>query len=121
MTIQSRIRRAQALAEGYPTVTIDFVKRELGRAHYGPARLVRYIQLLVDECHFPPPLPDMVGGALVHSVTGKSVWRREPVEAWIDEFLPPANAAAIDARAMRDAAAEMDAAAGSLRLVSERR
>lgn len=116
----SRNSRKSVVPEGESTVGLPFIRRELGRQTYGPGRLVRYVELLIGECGFPPPLPEMVKGQLVHGVTEHSVWRRAPVEAWIEDQLPPANAAALDARAQAAAADDMDAAAGNLHLVSSR-
>jgi hypothetical protein len=116
----SRNFRKSVVPDGEATVGLPFVKRELGKQTYGPGRLVKYVQLLVDECGFPPPIPEMVRDRLVHEVTEGSAFRRAPVEAWIQDMLPPANAAAIDARALSEAADDMDAAASNLRLVSAR-
>jgi hypothetical protein len=115
-----RNNRTSQVADGESTVGILFLKRELGRGTYGMRRLVRYVELLIAECDFPPPLPEMVKDRLELGVTEHSVWRRAPVEAWIEDLLPPANAAALDAREAAAAAEDMDAAAGNLRLVSAR-
>lgn len=113
-----------------PTVGIEFVRLHLGRCNYGQRRLCSYIQLLVDQCGFPPPLPSLAqfrrkdgtkGAALPdeleHKVCMDSVWRREAVLVWLDDYTPPDVAAAIDARDRRQAADEMDRAAFNLRLV----
>jgi hypothetical protein len=116
----SRKQRTSIVPEGESTVGILFIKRELGRQTYGPGRLVKYVQLLVDERGFPPPFPEMVRDQLVDTVTEHSAWRRAPVEAWIEDQLPPPNADAMEARAAAAAAADMDNAATSLQLVSSR-
>lgn len=116
-----------------PTVSIWWLQRQLGKRDYKDRRLVSYLTLLIDELGFPPPLPDLVldrrpadGGdrPLAHSVTRKvttnSRWRRDAVDAWLEDYLPPDNAAALDARARAGAADDMDRNAGNLRLVAGR-
>lgn len=110
----------EAAADLRPTVGLPFVMRELGARNMGLPRQITYAELLIAECGFPPPLPCLVGkkGAqtLTRAVVRDSQWRRAPVEAWIFDQLPPASAAALDARAQAAAAHEMDAAAGGLKL-----
>ncbi|WP_374414266.1 hypothetical protein [Novosphingobium colocasiae] len=102
---------------GDPTVNILYIRRRLGALDYKASRLVRFVSLLVSERGFPPPLPRLIGQQLTHDVTEKSHWLRHAVEAWLDDFLPPDSAMSIDRAAMAAAAAEMDAAAGNLRLI----
>lgn len=116
------------LADDEPTVGVDWIMRRAGRRQgkhrYGPARQVAYLNLLISECGFPPPYPELVTGKngapdrLVTEVTPSSQFPRNAVEAWFEDYLPPASAAAIDDRARAAAAHDMDAAAGNLRLVS---
>jgi hypothetical protein len=106
------------LADDDPTVTAPWVAKQLG--HKGSdALLEAYLQDLVDELGFPRPLPHWKwGGGISKDIDARrSRWRREAVIAWLDDYLPPDAALAIDAAAMADAADEMDRAAGSLALV----
>lgn len=124
MSAHQRIERIKReLADGYPTVGLDFIARELGKKTYGPARLVAYVSLLIEEQGFPPPYPELVGRKgqqhLTAAVVAHSQFRRAAVEAWLEDFLPPANAAALDARAAAAAAADMDQAAGNLVLIAD--
>lgn len=101
-----------------PTVTAPWIGRQLG--HEGSdALLEAYLNELVRDHRFPPPLPHWQwgGGVGKHIDARRSRWRREAVVAWLDDYLPPDAAAALDAAAAADAAADMDAAAGELRLV----
>lgn len=113
-----------------PTVSAHWVASQLGCADFGAHRLKQYLSMLIGQQDFPPPLPALVSGnsravpsrppRLEQSVTSNSRWRRVAVQAWLEDFLPPANAAQLDAQAMRAAADDMDASAGNLRLVSGR-
>lgn len=122
----SRNSRTSRAIDAESTVGIWFIQRELGRQTYGAARLVKYVRLLIEQFEFPPPLPELVTGrngapdTMTTAAVEHSVWRRAPVEAWIEDWLPPANAQALDLRAARAAAEEMDAAAGNLSLVGGR-
>lgn len=111
-------------ADDEPTVTLWWLMRQLGHRRAGEASQIAYAQLLVDEAGLPPPYPSMIGRRgeqrLALGVTRKSQWARKPVEIWLEDFLPPANAAALETRALEAAAADMDAAAGNLRLVHSR-
>ncbi len=100
------------------TCTIWYVRRRLGRQDYQRIRLIRLIEQLIAQMGFPPPLPQLSAGELVADVTLNSAWNRPAVDAWLDDRLPPENAAALDDQAKAAAAAEMDAAAGNLRLVA---
>ncbi|TCM42074.1 hypothetical protein [Novosphingobium sp. ST904] len=99
------------------TVDIWYLRRRLGVTQFKSTRLKRYLSLLISEKSFPPPLPAMVGHVLRNDVTVTSQWIRNSVEAWLDNFLPPENAAQADQTAMRAAALDMDANAGNLRLI----
>lgn len=101
----------------FDTCTIWWIRARLGRRAYGDRRLVRFVALLIADEGFPPPLPALRGQRLDKSVTTASVWIRSAVEAWLADWLPPASAAALDAAACRQAAAEMDEAAATLRLI----
>lgn len=115
--------------EQRPTVSIFWLKRALCPHRFGDKRLQSYITLLIEEKGFPPPLPALVtrrrtgkgvkraADSLAEQVTMNSRWRRAAVEAWLEDFLPPDNAAAVQARSARAAASDMDSAASHLRLV----
>lgn len=126
MNAQTQIRRLRAELGTSPTVSLRFIAARLGKRNYGLPRLRRYVTLLIEECGFPPPFPTLVTGKkgeadrLELGVAADSAWQREPVEAWLEDFLPPANAAALDARAEAAAAEAMDQAAERLRLVGGR-
>ncbi|MBT0667008.1 hypothetical protein HT136_01330 [Novosphingobium profundi] len=100
------------------TIGIYAIAKALGRSDYKARRLVSYVSALVREASFPPPLPVLVAQRLEHGVTLKSQWQRDAVDAWLDNFLPPDNALAVDQAAKNAAAAEMDQAAMGLRLVA---
>ena len=101
-----------------PTCTIHFVRNALGRSDYGDAKMVSYVEKLISDYGFPPPLPSMKGKDITGDVTPGSRWFRDGVLAWLADFLPPDSAAAVDRHAQAAAAEEMDAAAGNLRLVA---
>ena len=104
-----------------PTCSVWQVRLLLGRTDMSDGCLILYVQGLVDELGFPPPFPSKLKGQpLTTRVTRHSSFRRDAVAAWIDDFLPPACAASLDAQAMQDAASAMDHAAhqlGNLRLI----
>lgn len=103
------------------TCTLWFIRRELGQHGYSDRRMVAYVTQLIDQHDFPRPLPAMrKGGVLTSAVTSNSTWPRAAVEAWIEGWLPPDAAAAIDRKARAEAAASMDDAARNLRLVGGR-
>lgn len=102
-----------------PTVGVWWIRRQLGKTSWGESRILSYLQLLIQERDFPTPIPDMVLGRgkphrLVDGLTIDSQWRRAAVLAWMDDGLPPANAAQIEGAAKQAAANDMDAAAGAL-------
>jgi len=98
-----------------PTCTLSYIKRQLGRGDFGDRRMCTYVRALIQQEGFPPPLPCMLrGGTLTREVTPKSRWIRSAVDAWIEDFLPPANAAAVDRLAQAAAASEMDSMAANL-------
>lgn len=116
-----------------PTVSIWWIKRAMCPARFGDTRLVSYVSLLIEQQGFPRPLPCLVTGrrkpgcsaradrpmdSLTHEVTMNSRWQREAVEAWLEDFLPPDNAAAVNAQRERAAANDMDMAATGLRLLN---
>lgn len=100
-----------------PTCNLFYIRRQLGRQNYGERRMVSYVALLIEQHGFPPPLPTLVRHKLVRGVTVDSRWHRAAVDAWLGDFLPPANFAQVDRAAMAAAAEEMDANAGNLRLI----
>jgi len=97
-----------------PTCTLSYIKRQLGRGDFGDRRMCTYVRALMQHEGFPPPLPCLVKRELTREVTPKSRWIRSAVDAWIEDFLPPANAAAVDRIAQLQAADDMDAAAANL-------
>lgn len=121
--------------DGAATVSIYWLRRELGRQDYGNTRLVAYVGLLIEQTGFPPPLPLLkvgrrprgakvapaVADVLLAKVTLDSRWRRQAVEAWLTDFLPPGNTAQVETQARTAAAQQMDQAAARLRLVGSAR
>lgn len=99
-----------------PTCTLYYIRQRLGRRDFKEGRFIKYLGLLIAERGFPPPLPDMIGPRLVDKVTHRSRWLRDAVDAWLEDFLPPDNAAQVDRAAQQAAAADMDAAAQNLGL-----
>lgn len=110
MSLQTRI------ADGEASCTVWWVRAALGRTDYSDPRFVAYLQMLVDQCAFPPPFPSTVKGkpGLIRAVTPHSSFRRDAVEAWLDQYLPPDCAARLDAQALAQAAAALDANASRL-------
>ncbi len=114
----SRAHRLPPDDPGATTVNLWFIRRELGQEGYSDRRTVTYVTKLIAEHDFPPPLPAMrKGNVLTSDVTINSTWPRAAVESWIESWLPPGAAAAIDKKAQAAAAAEIDANAGNLRLI----
>ena len=102
-------------AESGSTCTIWWIRQALGRTDCSDARFVAYAQELVDGCGFPPPFPSKLKGQpLTRAVTAHSSFRRDAVQAWLDDYLPPACAARLDGEAMHAAAAALDARAANL-------
>ena len=101
-------------ADDEPTCTLWHIRKQLGRQDYGDKRMVTYVCKLISTEGFPPPLPSMIKRRLSREVGPNSRWIKSAVDAWILDFLPPANAAAVDRVAMAAAAAEMDRAATQL-------
>lgn len=109
-------------ASGYPTVGLPFIMRELGQRNLGLNRQLAYVTRLIEECAFPPPYPALIGKKdaqqLTRDVVKHSAWSRLAVVVWLEDYLPQTTAAALDERAARSAADEMDAAAGGLKLAA---
>lgn len=103
-------------ADEAPTCNLNYIRRRLGRSDYSDRRMVTFVTQLVDQRGFPQPLPSMRKGMLTGDVTQHSSWLRPAVETWLDNFLPPEAAVALDRQAMAAAASEMDAAAAGLGL-----
>jgi hypothetical protein len=106
-------------------VSIWQIAKRLGHNDFSPARIVRYLKLLQTQTGFPPPFPAYrkQGGneLLISDVCAGSTWSRMAVDAWFADYLPAANARAVDHLAARAAASDMDQAASSLRLVKGQR
>lgn len=100
-----------------PSCTIWYIQLRLGRHDYSVARMCTYVQLLIAEQDFPLPFPREKRGKLVRDVTDKARWPRTAVDHWLDDFLPPATTAALDAAALQAAAETMDTRAGNLQLI----
>jgi len=115
MAYRSQFSTALALpADDEPTCTLWYIRRQLGRGDYGDRRMVTYVAKLISAEGFPPPLPELVRSGISREVSPKSRWIKSAVDAWILDFLPPSNSAAVDRVAMAAAAVEMDRAAGEL-------
>ena len=115
MSLTPSPRAAMALSEAGTTCTLWWIRAELGRTDCSDARFVGYVQDLVDSCGFPPPFPSKLKGQdLTRAVTVRSMFRRDAVQAWLDDFLPPDCAARLDDAAHRAAAADLDARAFGL-------
>jgi len=100
------------------TCSLWYIRARLGRRDYQDKRMVAYVTRLIEAQSFPPPLPCLKGQDLCAAVTAKSRWLRPAVDAWLEDFLPPANAAQVDQAALNAAAHEMDAAAHGLTLIA---
>lgn len=120
MSAMARLLAAFDTDDEEPTIGFHWVKRRFG-ARCSDARFVEFLTNLIAECGFPKPLPHpRHGGGIERGVTDKSCWIRAAVFEWMADFLPPAIAQALDARAQEDAADEMDEAAARLQLVVSR-
>lgn len=103
-----------------PSVGIWQVRQILGRTDHSDKVFIAYVQALVEEVGFPRPFPSRIkgpksrGGGLTLAVTRHSSFRRDAVEAWAADYLPPACAATLDAVALDQAAQDMDQAAAQL-------
>ena len=113
------------LVEGeQPTCTFHWIKSRFGQVTDASARpcsdeaFVDFLDGLIAHHSFPRPLPcPKRGGGIELGVTRKSHWIRAGVIDWFGDYLPPHAAASLDEAAARDAADDMDAAAGNLRLI----
>ncbi len=99
---------------------IFYVQRRGGWHQLTGPRLVKHVAQLVAAHDFPTPYPSRRGGAVTTDVVVASTWPRVAVDAWFDNFLPPAGAQAADAATRAAAAADMDASARNLKLVATR-
>lgn len=103
------------------TCNLSYVQRELGLSRYSEKRMCQYLAQMITGYGFPAPIPTIrKGGQLSTEVHHDSQWWRAAVDAWLDGQLPPAAAEMVDAKAMRAAAEDMDAAARNLKLVGGR-
>lgn len=103
------------ITEGQASCSLWWVRAALGRSDFSDPRFIAYMQVLVDQYRFPPPFPSQPKGRqLTRSVTAHSSFRRDAVEAWLDQYLPSDCAARLDAAAMQAAAAALDANAAGL-------
>lgn len=104
--------------DGDQTCTFQWIKSRMGCAGSGgPSddRFAAFLSNLIDQDGFPRPLPHARhGGGIERGVTHRSKWLRPGVLQWLTGYLPPAAAAALDAEALRTAAADMDDAAKAL-------
>ncbi len=121
--VPHRIPRIADRLDGDPEAracTIFYIRRELGRQDYGDRRLVSYVQQLIVDHGFPPPLPAARKGraGLSTDVCMESRWIRAAVDAWIADWLPPDSGAALIRADKTAAAEEMDAAALHLQVVT---
>lgn len=98
------------------TCTLWYIRRRLGHTRYSDRKIVKLVTALIEQRGFPRPLPCLKKGELVDAVIPASTWQRPAVDTWLDDFLPPAATAALDAAAREAAAADMDAAAATLGL-----
>lgn len=96
--------------------TIWYIGRRLGRGEYGVDRLTTLVNALIEQQHFPKPLPYLRSRVLTQEVGGRASWLRAAVDQWLADFLPPDIAAGVDAAALREAANRMDANAANLQL-----
>lgn len=110
-------QRPPLFSQSAPTCGVVYVALLFGRTDLGPGRIVRYVQGLVDDYGFPKPYPALHARAIVDHVVATSRWSREAVDQWCSDWLPPDTAASLDAAALAAAGAEMDAAAGNLKLI----
>lgn len=105
-----------------PTCTFQWIKHAFGQSGSDGCsddRFVEFIDDLIELHGFPRPLPGPKwGGGIEAAVTRKSRWLRAAVITWLGDYLPPEAAAALNAAEAAAAAADMDAAAGNLRLVA---
>jgi hypothetical protein len=103
------------------TYDIRQIAAKLGYARRDHRALRGFVTALIDQRGFPAPLPSLARGPellITDGVTSHSKWLAPAVDAWLDNFLPPAAALALDAAARRAAAQDMDHAATTLRLVA---
>ena len=105
--------------EPEPTYSFYALRRLLGAGGQSNGRFTSYVTALIASDGFPKPLPCWIQRTgLVRHVTDRSRWLAAGVDAWLADFLSPDLSAAIDAAACAAAAEEMDAAAGTLRLIA---
>lgn len=102
------------------TCSLRYIQRQLGADGMSDRRALSYVRQLIEEKHFPTPLPVRIGTRLVDEPVVKSRWMRAAVDAWFAGFLSPDAADMADRKAMQAAAADMDGNAGNLRLVAGR-
>jgi len=108
----------QATAPELASVGLFYIAGRLGHRGRTERWLASYLEQLIANDGFPPPLPLYRGvGKLarkVDTITGSTRWTRAGVDAWFDGFLPPALAVAADERAALEHAATLDARAAEM-------
>ena len=105
----SQPARRDVLAERSGLCSLSTIGNRLGLIDATLATLIRYVRALNVERGFPDTVtPRLLKGHLVEgpaAITHKSMWRRDAVDQWFDNALPPTIAAGLD----RAEAARVDA------------
>jgi hypothetical protein len=114
----------QLRAQPHRATEVDllWIAARLGLLHRPPRTIVEKVRALAEAAHFPlPKTPRFVKAVRITgplSIDTRSIWDRDPVEAWLEDDRPPAEGAALVAVRQSAAREEMAKRAAQLTLVS---
>ena len=97
-----------------PAVSLSHIRQRFGFRDWSEARLVRFVQALVETKGFPPPYPYERAGVITTRVVGGSRFLGAAVDAWFDAYHSPVTDRHSTARQTAAAATRLDARAHSL-------
>jgi hypothetical protein len=93
-------------------VDLVWIARKLGLVDATARTIIKHVRALAAGSGFPlPKRPRFVKGQRITGpdcIDARSIWDRDAVEAWFEDDLPPAGAAALAAARRSTVAVELD-------------